>query len=254
MEVKSWGKTQKIKPWKEFLTKESILDLPLPKRGPNDVGFRGCLLDGDSRKVGFSEGRLRNGYPYRLECAEYDGSKIISIFVTKKGFLNVSERELDAYLRDQEIYEVYDTEPEIYDFVDQNGNDFWRIDLLLESEGDIFSSSPISIEKFSYGHIAYEFRLLLKEEELILKVYYNEDNDIVEYGICQLKKDLFKQKFDCYIIPVLEMQKLNRILAFGKSEKDLVKLLEDYFMVNDMEDFLGLIQEYDLNYSLRDEF
>lgn len=252
MENKTWVNSNSLKTWKEFLNKETVLNIPLPKRSKEDISFDG-IEDGETDKVGFTEGRLENGYPYRMECAEYKGSKVISIFVSQVGLMGVTGEDLDAYLRDQEVYEVYDTEPQIYTYKDQRGNDFWRIDILLEKEGDIFSSSPISIEEFSYGNIASEYRLLLKDKKFFLKVYYNEDNSIVEYAICSQKEDFFKQKFDCYVLSVLEMQKLNTVLAIGKGGKDIINLLIDYFRWHELEDILKLFEEYSIQYSLREE-
>ncbi len=252
MENKNWGNTYTIEPWKEALGKETILDIPLPERGPEDPSFRG-IKDNESKKVGYTEGRLKNGYPYRMECAEYKGAKVISFFVSKKGLAGVTGEDIDKYLRYQDLYEAYNSEPEIYTYIDKSGRDFWRIDILLELEGDIFSSSPVSIEEFSYSHIAHEFRILLKEGRSLLKVYYDKSNTIKEYSVCSQKDDLFKQKFTCYVLSVLEMNKLSALMTLGRSEKNLIKELQDYFSINSSEDFVSLLKEYSLAYREREE-
>lgn len=253
MEKKNWGNTYTIVPWKEFLTKNTILEIPLPERDPDDISFDG-ITDSSSKKIGFVEGRLRNGYPFRLECAEYNNAKVISVFVSKIGLLGITGADLDDYLREQELYEVYDTQPAIYTYMDKKNNEFWRIDVLLESDGNIFSSSPLSIEEFSYGHTPYDFRIILNEGSNLFKIYYNEDNDIVEYAICRKIDDIFNQKFQCYVLSILEMKKLNAIMAIGKSDRDIIKLMQDFFALNDIEELLKLLEEYSIAYSIREEY
>lgn len=253
MKKELWGNTHKITPWKEYLRTESILDVPLPRREPDDLSKHGIRED-ESKKIGFAEGRLANGYPFRLECAVYEHSKILSVFVSKMGLIGVNEEDIDNYLRQQDIYEIYGTQPEIYTYIDKKGNEFWRLDTLLESEGDIYASSPISIEEFSYGHMAQEFRILLKENTAIFKAYYNEDGDIAEYAVCIVKENLFKVKFDCYILSLLEKEKLTTILSMGKDQKDIIKLLQDYFALQAPESFFALMDEYRISYNIREEF
>ena len=253
MEKKNWGKAYKIVPWKEFLTRNTILEIPLPQRDPEDISFDG-IQDSSSKKIGYVEGRLKNGYPFRLECAQYNGFKVISVFVSTMGLVGVTGEELDEYLREQELYEVYDTKPAIYTYVDKKNNEFWRIDVLLESDGNIFSSSPLSIEEFSYGHTPHDFRVILDDGSNLFKVYYNEDHDIVEYAVCSKIDDIFNQKFRCCVLSTLEMQKLNTVMALGKSDRDIIKLMQDFFALSDMEDLLNLLEEYTIGYFIRDEY
>ena len=96
MEKKNWGKAYKIVPWKEFLTRNTILEIPLPQRDPEDISFDG-IQDSSSKKIGYVEGRLKNGYPFRLECAQYNGSKVISVFVSTMGLVGVTGEDLDEY-------------------------------------------------------------------------------------------------------------------------------------------------------------
>lgn len=253
MRTQGWGDTRKIIPWKEYLGSNSILDIPLPKRDKEDISPRG-IKEGDSEKVGFGEGRLDNGYPFRLECAVYGDAKIISVFVSKMGLIGITGEELNGYLQEQGVYEVYGASPEIYDYTDKAGHEFWRVDVILESEGDIYASSPVSIEAFSYGHMEHELRLLVKEGQQIFKVYYNEHGEIAGYALCQKKPTLFKLKFDCYALPILEMGKLAKVLAIGKGDKNVIQLLEEYLAINSMEDLLGLLKEYRISYSTREEY
>lgn len=253
MKKEVWGNTHKLIPWREYFSSGSVLDVPLPKRDPEDVSVQG-IRDEESKKIGYGEGRLANGYPFRLECAVYGQSKVLSVFVGKMGLIGINEEDIDNYLREQDIYEVYGTNPEVYTYIDKNGNEFWRVDILLESEGAIYASSPISIDEFSYGHKAQEFRLLLKENTAIFKVYYNEDGDIVEYAVCMVRENLFKLKFNCYILSILEIQKLTAILSMGKDQKDTIKLLREYFALHTPEAFIGLLEEYKISYNIREEF
>lgn len=253
MKNELWGNTHKITPWRESFDSGAILGLPLPKRDSEDISNKGIKED-QSQKIGFKEGRLSNGYPFRLECAVYKQSKILSVFVSKNGLTEVSGSDMDYYLRSQNIYEVYEGNPEIYTYIDKNENEFWRIDVLLETDGTIYASSPISIEEFNYGHNAHEFRLLLKENTAIFKAYYNEDGVDVEYSVCILKEKLFKLKFKCYILSILEIQKLVAVLSKGRNQTDIVKLLEDYFETNSPDDFHQLLEEKGINYNIREEF
>lgn len=248
-----WGNTHRIIPWREKLDSVSILDIPLPKRKPEDISRRG-LLEKDSKKIGYGEGRLANGYPFRLECAEYGHSKILSVFVSKMGLEEINEEEMDNYLREQDIYEIYGTDPEIYTCMDKNEHEFWRVDVLLESEGDIYASSPISIEEFSYNNKAQEFRVLLKENAAIFKVYYNETGHISEYAVSLVKENLFKLKFNSYIFSTEEIQKLSAILSMGREQKDIIKLLQEHFALHTPEEFVQLLAEYKVFYQIREEF
>ena len=50
------------------------------------------------------------------------------------------------------------------------------------------------------------------------------------------------------------MQKLNTVMALGKSDRDIIKLMQDFFALSDMEDLLNLLEEYTIGYFIRDEY
>lgn len=253
MKKELWGRVQKIIPWRECFQGDSPLSVPLPVRSPNDLTVRGTV-DGSTKKIGFAEGRLRNGHPFRLECAESGRGRYLSIFVSKIGLESITDAEIDRYLREQDIYEVYGVAASIGEFIDGAGNVFWRLDVSLEEDGKIYASSPISISEFKYENEPSELRLLIKERAVILKVRYNNRAQLVEYVICVAQKQLFQERFDGYALDPQEMRHLNDVLAEADgTEHCIVRLLRKYFESHSITELRALMAEHGIAYTERME-
>jgi hypothetical protein len=116
---------------------------PKPDRSKIVPNFkRGA--DNPEMDLGWSEGVLPDGRPFRAEVWESDGILMLSIFLSAEGLDLSDEEDAAAYVEKMGLVVFYAEEPgcEAFKHVDDSGHEMWSVNVLLHYEGEQSAESP----------------------------------------------------------------------------------------------------------------
>ncbi len=90
----------------------------------------------DICNIGYHEGTLRDGRPYRLEVWSSNGLDTATIFISNIGLEGKSEVDLVKYISGEGILDVDDDRAEVKEYTDINDNVFYSINLVLNKRDE----------------------------------------------------------------------------------------------------------------------
>ena len=100
--------------------------------------------------IGFCEGVLEDGRPYRIEAWSSYGVDTITIFLSKIDLDHLSEKELKKYLVDNKLIEVINDKIYITELEDSNDNEFISINVPLMDHDEVINKLLISLDEYNY--------------------------------------------------------------------------------------------------------
>lgn len=97
----------------------------------------------DERNIGYAEGELSDGRPYRLECWAVDQITNLTIFVSSIGIEHYSSTNVLDYIEAEGLY--WKLTNTFYGSAllwnDTNGNEFWSANLVVGDEDETYIDS-----------------------------------------------------------------------------------------------------------------
>lgn len=103
--------------------------------------------DSDEINIGYAEGILSDGRPYRMECWAVDQITNLTIFISSIGINHYSSANVLDFLEAEGLY--WKLSSTFYGsarlFTDENGNEFWSANLVVgDEEGTYIDSIPLN--------------------------------------------------------------------------------------------------------------
>lgn len=119
-------------------------NMPLIDR--SDIDF----TDQKVHNIGYAEGILIDGRPYRLECWAQDQITCITIFISAIGIENLASDEVMNYLEAEGLYKriVNTNKGSARKFMDDKANIFWSANLVIGSDEGMYADSLIPLKPF----------------------------------------------------------------------------------------------------------
>lgn len=110
------------------------------------------LKDDDAqRDIGWAEGMLADGRPYRLECWAQYQITMITVFISVLGLEDYQQDDFVRLLEEGGLYRcLEDRQVSAFEFTDSAGNVFWSINAAIADEETMYGSSEVPLNRFSY--------------------------------------------------------------------------------------------------------
>jgi len=110
------------------------------------------LKDDDAqRDIGWAEGMLADGRPYRLECWAQYQITMITVFISVLGLEDYQQDDFVRLLEEGGLYRcLEDRQVSAFEFTDHAGNVFWSINAAIGDEETVYGSSEVPLNRFSY--------------------------------------------------------------------------------------------------------
>ena len=106
------------------------------------------LSSSDLCNIGYHEGTLRDGRPYRLEVWSQGGLDNVTIFISNKDLEDKSEVDLVKYISQEGIIDITDDKAVVNLIDDINDNSFYSINLVLNNRDEEINSLLISLDNY----------------------------------------------------------------------------------------------------------
>lgn len=90
----------------------------------------------DVCNIGYYEGELKDGRPYRLEMWSSSGVDCVTIFISNIGLEDKSEVDLVKYIAGEDIIDIVDDRASVNMVTDIEGNTFFGINLVIDEQGN----------------------------------------------------------------------------------------------------------------------
>ena len=90
----------------------------------------------DVCNVGYYEGELRDGRPYRLEMWSSNGIDTATIFISNIGLEDKGEVDLVKYLSGEGIIDLFDDRASVNLITDIEDNTFYSINLIINNKDE----------------------------------------------------------------------------------------------------------------------
>ena len=100
--------------------------------------------------IGYHEGTLKDGRPYRLEAWSSNGLDTATIFISNTGLEEKSEVDLVKYLSGEDIIDIEDDRASVELIEDINGNSFYSINILLNNRDDEVNRLLVGLDNYEY--------------------------------------------------------------------------------------------------------
>src|SRR5213592_4023043 len=112
---------------------------PRPDRSGYQPNFR-KTEDDPSVDIGWNEGVMSDGRPYRAECWAEDGITMLTFFFSARGLEDRAEGELATLLTREGLVELMEPRRELglMRITDSAGNDLWSINVAVGSGDDVY--------------------------------------------------------------------------------------------------------------------
>jgi hypothetical protein len=122
---------------------------PKPDRSGYAPNFR-KTDENPSLDIGWSEGVLGDGRPYRVECWAEDGITMLTFFLSAQGLETWGAAELAALLAREGLVAFKQPAREVglMRFIDSAGNDLWSINVTVGSGDEIFIGESVPVQPY----------------------------------------------------------------------------------------------------------
>ncbi len=125
--------------------------------------------------IGFAEGTLSDGRPYRAELYSVDHVMQLSVFLSTIGIGHNNAATITDYLTGEGLFELYtDRVCEIRELTDKNDNSFFEAVIVLGVEDELYGNTHLQFSPFPY--------VSKRRVEDVLKKYMNQNVIIKKPG------------------------------------------------------------------------
>ncbi len=107
-------------------------------------------FDPDEKNIGYAEGILSDGRPYRLECWAVDQVTCLTIFVSTIDIEELSSDQVMEYLEEEGLFKRITDElmGTALKFLDKQGNEFWSTNVVIGDDEETYTTSTIILKPF----------------------------------------------------------------------------------------------------------
>ena len=116
-----------------------------PKIIRDNIDF---ISSSDVCNIGYHEGVLRDGRPYRLEMWSSNGIDNVTIFISTIGLEGKSEVDLVKYIADEGIVDIYDDRSSVSIITDEEDNEFYSINLIINNKDEEVNKLLVSLSDY----------------------------------------------------------------------------------------------------------
>ena len=102
----------------------------------------------DVCNIGYYEGELKDGRPYRLEMWSSNGIDSVTIFISNIGLEDKSEVDLVKYISGEDIVDITDDRATVNLVTDIEGNDFYGINLLINNRDEEVNTLLVPLDDY----------------------------------------------------------------------------------------------------------
>jgi len=123
---------------------------PKPDRSGHPPNFR-KTDENPSPDIGWAEGVLSDGRPYRAECWAEDGITMLAFFLSARGLEACGEAELAGLLARERLVVFKEPRRElgVMRFRDSAGNDLWSINVGVGSGDETFIGESVPVQPYA---------------------------------------------------------------------------------------------------------
>jgi hypothetical protein len=124
--------------------------LPAPDRSDFAPSFEKTEENGWSVDVGWAEGAMRDGRPFRAECWAQDQATYLTFFFSVVGLEECDELAVSELLAAEGLVRfASDKRPmTLKPFRDASGNDLWSVTFLVGDEGELFVAGGVPLRGY----------------------------------------------------------------------------------------------------------
>ena len=108
------------------------------------------INDTEVCNIGYNEGKLSDGRPYRLEKWLSHEIMNVTIFVSLNDIENLSNKEIIKMMEDNNIIKVIKDDIYITDVEDSNNNKFYSINVPLDDHGNVINELLVDVKDYDY--------------------------------------------------------------------------------------------------------
>ncbi len=123
---------------------------PTPDRSNFTPNFS-RTADNDVLDIGWAEGLLSDGRPYRLECWAQDQVTSVSIFVARAGLEDLEGTGLQAFLEREQLVQFVSPRrfASAQPFTDPSGNDLLSISVVVGDDEERYVAGGPALQRYS---------------------------------------------------------------------------------------------------------
>ena len=120
-------------------------NMDYPKIVRDNIDFNSSS---DVCNIGYYEGELKDGRPYRLEMWSSNGIDSVTIFISNIGLEDKSEVDLVKYISGEDIIDISDDRSSVNLVTDIEGNDFYGINLLINNHDEEVNKLLVTLNDY----------------------------------------------------------------------------------------------------------
>ena len=106
--------------------------------------------DSNICNIGYNEGVLKDGRPYRLEVWSSNRIDTCTIFISNKDLEDKSDVDLVKYIANEGLIDIDDDRVTVNEYTDINDNTFYSINLVLNNKDEEINKLLVSLNNYDY--------------------------------------------------------------------------------------------------------
>ena len=108
--------------------------------------------ENEALDIGWDEGVLRDGRPFRAECWAEDGVTHLTFFFSTHGLETASNTDLAALLLDADLIRFRGDRRYVAarPWTDAAGNDMWSVNVVVGDEDEMYVSDHLRLRQYAH--------------------------------------------------------------------------------------------------------
>lgn len=123
---------------------------PKPDRSDQTPNFI-KTADNEALDIGWNEGFLSDGRPYRVECWAESQITMLTFFFSTAGMENYSDVMFKKLLSNEGLVKFVSDEPHVsaMPITDAGGNDMWSVNVVIGTEDELYAKDTIDLRAYN---------------------------------------------------------------------------------------------------------
>lgn len=120
---------------------------------PDRSGFTPNLhktAENPALDIGWAEGKLKDGRPYRAECWAEDGMTSVALFLSTIGLESSTDADFAALLETEGLVQFTGERRYVAaaPFTDSSGNEMWSVNVVVGDDEETFVIDQLQLRKY----------------------------------------------------------------------------------------------------------
>lgn len=126
------------------------MNYPAPDRSNQRLNF-GKTAEDDTLDIGWAEGTLSDGRPYRAECWCQDQVTMLTIFFSTLGLERATDADLEQLLVREKLvsFKVGNRFVRGARFVDPSSHELWSVNVVVGDDEDTFIADSVPLNVYA---------------------------------------------------------------------------------------------------------